>query len=115
MFFLLKVVMSGLMIALASSVARRYPAAGALIASLPLVSIFGMLWLWQETHDAERMQVHVFATFWYVLPSLPMFLLIPWAMKHGVPFYPALLGGCCLTFGLYAATMGTLRWFGYSL
>ncbi|MFT8719204.1 DUF3147 family protein [Acetobacter sp.] len=115
MFFLVKVVVSGLMIALASSVAKRFPAAGALIASLPLVSIFGMTWLWQETHDPARMQTHVSATFWYVLPSLPMFLFIPWLMKHGTPFYAALLGGCLLTFLLYCGTTAVLRHLGYTI
>ncbi|GBQ22767.1 hypothetical protein AA0472_0876 [Acetobacter estunensis NRIC 0472] len=115
MFFLFKVVLSGLMIALASSIARRFPAAGALVASLPLVSVFGMLWLWLETHDAQRMETHVFATFWYVIPSLPMFLLIPWLMKHGTGFYVALLLGCVLTFVLYLLTMHLVRRMGMPL
>ena len=55
----------------------RSPTFGALIVSLPLVSILGMIWLWRDTHDPERMAAHVGATFWYVLPSLPMFLLMP--------------------------------------
>jgi MFS-type transporter involved in bile tolerance (Atg22 family) len=104
MFFLVKTALSGLIIALVSTIARRYPGIGALIASLPLISVLGMLWLWQETHDPIRMQAHVTATFWYVIPSLPMFLAIPWAMRHGTPFHAALLGGCLLTVVLYLAT-----------
>ncbi|MBY4640493.1 DUF3147 family protein [Gluconacetobacter entanii] len=112
MFFMFKTVLSGLIIALVSTIARRYPALGALVASLPLISVFGMLWLWAETKDPVRMETHVEATFWYVIPSLPMFLLIPYLMRHGVGFYPALLVGCVLTAVLYmgvtwcAARMG---------
>ena len=64
-----------MLIAAASEVAKRYPGVGALIASLPLVSVLGMIWLWHDKPDAENMAAHAGATFWYVLPSLPMFLL----------------------------------------
>ena len=104
-FLLLKAVVSGIVIALVSTIARRSPAFGALVASLPLVSILGMLWLWGETGDPVRMEAHVGATFWYVLPSLPMFLLIPATMRAGVPFLPSLGLGCLLTVALYAAVV----------
>ncbi|ACI51678.1 conserved hypothetical protein [Gluconacetobacter diazotrophicus PA1 5] len=100
-FFILKAALSGLLIALVSTIARRYPGLGALVASLPLISVFGMIWLWLETKDPVRMESHVGATFWYVIPSLPMFLLIPWMMRHGVQFYMALGLGCGLTVLLY--------------
>ncbi|WP_438382696.1 DUF3147 family protein [Asaia sp. BMEF1] len=99
----LKSALSGVMIAIASTIARRYPGFGALIASLPLVSVLGMIWLWAEKPDAENMADHAGATFWYVLPSLPMFLLIPALLRHGVGFWPALGLGCLLTIALYCA------------
>jgi hypothetical protein len=101
-FLLLKAGISGVLIALASTLAKRYPGFGALIASLPLVSVLGMVWLWGEKPDAANMADHVGATFWYVLPSLPMFLLIPALLRHGVGFWPALAAGCALTILLYA-------------
>ncbi|NIJ18321.1 hypothetical protein FHS54_003324 [Sphingobium vermicomposti] len=97
-----------MLIAVASTMAKRYPGFGALIASLPLVSVLGMIWLWNERPDAENMAAHARATFWYVLPSLPMFLLIPALMQHRVGFWPALLAGCGLTIALYTA----LTWLG---
>lgn len=99
--FVFKAVLSGLLIAAVSTIARRSPAAGAVVASLPLISVLGMIWLWRDTHDRARMEAHVGATFWYVLPSLPMFLLIPALLRLGVAFYPALLAGCLLTVLLY--------------
>jgi hypothetical protein len=99
----LKAAISGVLIAIASSLARRYPGFGALIASLPLVSVLGMIWLWHAKPDAENMAAHAGATFWYVLPSLPMFLLIPFLLRHGIGFWMALVAGCCLTIALYAA------------
>jgi hypothetical protein len=53
--------------------------------------------------DPENMAAHAGATFWYVLPSLPMFLLIPVLLRHGVGFWPALIAGCLLTMALYGA------------
>lgn len=101
MYFILKAVISGLLIAAASSLAKRYPGLGALVASLPLVSVLGMVWLWRDRPDAANMAAHAGATFWYVLPSLPMFLLIPALLRHGVGFGMSLAAGCVLTVGLY--------------
>src|SRR3954463_5308827 len=93
----LKALISGILIAAASEIAKRYPGFGALIASLPLVSVLGMMWLWHDKPDAENMAAHAQATFWYVLPSLPMFLLIPALLRAGVMFWIALPIGCALT------------------
>lgn len=92
---------SGVLIAFASVVARRYPGFGALIASLPLVSVMGMIWLWHDRPDPVNMASHAQATFWYVLPSLPMFLLVPALLRHGIGFWIALGAGCILTVVLY--------------
>jgi hypothetical protein len=102
LYFLLKTVLSGAIVAAVSEIARRSPGFGALVASLPLISILGMMWLWRDTHDVERMAAHVGATFWYVIPSLPMFLLMPTMLRRGVPFWPALGIGCAVTVVLYA-------------
>ncbi len=103
LYLALKAIISGLLIAVASTLAKRYPGFGALIASLPLVSVLGMIWLWHDKPDAENMAAHAAATFWYVLPSLPMFLIIPLLLRHGISFWLALIAGCCVTIALYAA------------
>lgn len=101
LYLAVKAIVSGLLIAAISEIAKRNPAAGALVASLPLISILGMMWLWRDTGDPVRMAAHVEATFWYVLPSLPMFLLIPALLRSGMPFWSALVSGCGLTVVLY--------------
>ena len=103
LYFVLKATISGLLIAAVSTLAKRYPGFGALVASLPLVSVLGMIWLWRDRPDAENMAAHAGATFWYVLPSLPMFLLIPALLRQGVSFWIALAAGCALTIILYVA------------
>ena len=100
-YLLVKAGLSGLLIAVISELAKRHPGVGALIASLPLVSVLGMLWLWHDRPDPENMAAHAEATFWFVLPSLPMFLLIPALLRQGVSFWTALALGCSLTIALY--------------
>jgi hypothetical protein len=101
LYLAIKAVLSAAIIVIVSETGRRNPGTGALIASLPLISILGMIWLWRDTQDVERMAAHSGATFWYVLPSLPMFLLIPALLKRGISFWPSLIAGCVLTLVLY--------------
>jgi len=109
-YLIAKAVISGILIAIVSEVAKRQPGIGALIASLPLISVMGMIWLWRDKPDAANMAAHASATFWYVLPSLPMFLLIPALLNRGWSFWVALGAGCLLTVILYTAmTMGAAR------
>jgi hypothetical protein len=104
-YLLVKAVLSGVIVVAASEVAKRFPGLGGLIASLPLVSVLGMIWLWRDTQEPDRMAAHATGTFWFVLPSLPMFLLIPMLLKRGVGFWPALGAGCLLTMALYTLTV----------
>lgn len=96
-----RALLSGAMIVAIAEIGKRLPALAALVASLPLVSVLGMILLWHARPDAENMAVHAEATFWYVLPSLPMFLLMPVLLRHGLPFWLALAAGCALTVALY--------------
>ena len=105
LYLVLKAGLSGILIAIISEVAKRYPGVGGLIASLPLVSLLGMIWLWRDKPDVANMADHVQATFWFVLPSLPMFLLIPALLRGGWSFWLALAAGCALTILLYAAML----------
>ena len=108
LYLLVKALVSAMLIVAASETAKRYPGAGALISSLPLVSVLGMIWLWRDKPDVGNMASHAEATFWYVIPSLPMFLAIPALLRHGVGFWAALAAGCVLTMALYSL----LAWLG---
>jgi hypothetical protein len=100
-FALIKTLITAAIIAMISEIAKRSPAFAALIASLPLISVLGMLWIYQESSDVERIASQSEATFWLVLPSLPMFLLLPVMLRHGMGFYFALGLNCALTALLY--------------
>jgi hypothetical protein len=99
--YLFKLGVSAAMIVAVSEVSKRYPGWGGLLASLPLTSLIGLLWIYTETRDLEKVSAHCIGVFWFVLPSLPMFVLIPLLLKARVPFWGALGLGCLLTIGLY--------------
>jgi hypothetical protein len=111
-YLIIKAALSGIIVMAVSEVARRSPGLGGLIASLPLVSILAMIWLWQDTADAELVAAQSQATFWFVLPSLPMFLVLPTMLRHGLGFWPALALACLLTMALYSLMIWALSRFG---
>ena len=116
MFYLvLKALLSGAVVAAASEAAKRSPAFGGLIASLPLVSLLAVIWMWRDTGDTARVAAQAEATFWFVIPSLPLFLVLPWLLRQGVGFWLALGSACLLTMGLYAVTALVAARFGVQL
>ena len=96
-----KALLSGAIIAAASEIAKRSPALGAIILSLPLVSLLAFVWLWRDTADKEAIAALSQSTFWFVLPTLPMFLVLPALLRNGLSFWFALAISCALTVGLY--------------
>jgi hypothetical protein len=114
-YFIIKCALSGIIIAVVSEIAKRSPSFGALIVSLPLVSLLGILWLWRDTGDAERIASLAQSTFWYVLPSLPMFLILPAMLRAGIGFWLSMGATCALTILLYFITAWSLAKFGINL
>ena len=79
----IKALVSGVLIAAASEIARRSPGWGGLIASLPLVSLLTMLWLWRDTGNAGRIADLAVSSSVYVAGSLPAFVLLAWLLRRG--------------------------------
>lgn len=102
LYFILKAVISGLLVALVSEVARRAPGWGGLLASLPLMSLLAMLWLWRDTGDPDKIAGLASSTFWFFLPSMPLFVAIPVLIRMGVGFWPTMVLGIVSTILLYA-------------
>ncbi len=101
-------------------IARSRPFLGSLIASLPLVSLITFVWIWFGMADrpaerVEKLASHSAGVFWFVLPSLPMFLVFPWLLRKGLGFWPTLALCCLLTMLLYAGMAMLLKRFGIEL
>ena len=106
--FAVKVLVSALLIAGASELARRSTLAGALLASLPLTSVLAMIWLWQDGAAPERIADFAFSILWLVLPSLLLFIITPLLLRHGFGFWVSLGAGCVATVLGYAASVMAL-------
>jgi hypothetical protein len=110
-----KALLSGLIVAAVSEIAKRSPALGALILSFPLLSLLAFIWLWRESADAERIAALSQSTFWFTLPTLPLFLVLPALLRNGVGFVAALSLSCLLTAILFAAMAWILGRFGITI
>ena len=115
LYLILKAAISGVIIAAVSEIAKRSPGIGGMLASLPLVSTLAMIWLWRDTRDPLLIAAQAEATFWFFLPSVPMFLVIPALLRNGVGFWAALLAGCAMTMALYLAMLFVAPRFGVRL
>lgn len=115
---LLKYLITSGLVVLISEVARRYDRMGALIAALPMVTVLAMTWMFVELkggEQTEKIANHAYYTFWYVIPTLPMFLLIPWMLRRGYHYGWSLLSGCLLTVLLFVITAWVMKRFGVEL
>jgi hypothetical protein len=102
LYFVIKAAISGVIVALVSEVARRYPGWGGLIASLPLTSLLAMVWLWRDSGDSVRVAELSQSTLWFILPSLPLFVVLPALLRSGMAFWAAMAVVVAGTLALYA-------------
>ena len=102
LYLLVKAGISGILVAIISEVARRQPGWGGLLASLPLTSILAMIWLWRDTGDGERVAALSASTIWFILPSVPLFIVIPWLLRTGFGFWATMAIAVAVTLALYA-------------
>ena len=114
-YYLIKILISGAIIAVASEVARRSPTLGAIIISLPLISILSMIWLWRDTANTDQIAALSTSTFWFVIATLPMFLVLPWLIRIEFGFWLALGLSSALTSILYLGMGLALGKFGIAL
>lgn len=114
-FLITKYGITAFIIVVVTEVAKRSDKVGAFISSLPLVTVMVMIWLHIEKQGVEKIANHAWYTFWFVLPTLPMFLLIPFMLKKGFSFAVSLLAGFALTFLCFTATAIIGKRFGVTL
>jgi len=114
-YLITKALLSGIIIVAVSEIAKRNNAIASIVHSLPLTSLLAFIWIYSETKDAPLIGRHAFGTFWFVLPTLPMFLMMPWLIKKLGGFWPALGVGILLSIALYFLTMRLLEIAGVKL
>ncbi|MAN51516.1 DUF3147 family protein [Marinimicrobium sp.] len=103
-----KYLITAAVVVVVSEVAKRSDKLGALVAALPLVTILALIWLHVETQSPEKVANHAWYTFWYVVPTLPMFLIFPTLLSR-IGFWPTLLASALVTvsfFWLFSLLVG---------
>lgn len=68
------------MVVFISEVAKRSDRLGGFIAALPLMTLLTLVWLYVENQPEEKIANHAYYTFWYVIPTLPIFLIFPYLL-----------------------------------
>jgi hypothetical protein len=114
--YLTKILISAAAFTVITELAKRNTAAAALVTALPLTTLLVLFWRQHHEHaTATALADYLSATFWYVLPSLAFFIAMPWMLRHGWHFYPALLAAAAVTVVLYLALARVLGTFGVEL
>lgn len=99
-----KYFLTAAVVVLVSEVAKRSDRLGGLFAALPMVTVLVLIWMYVENQSPEKIANHAWYTFWYVIPTLPMFLVFPVLLPR-IGFWPTLLACVVITiacFGLFA-------------
>jgi hypothetical protein len=112
---LVKLLLSAAIIVIVNKVQLFSDRLSALLIALPLTSLVAMIWMHQGGQSPQRLANHAEGTFWFVLPTLPLFLILPWMLRAGWGFWPALMANCVLTTGFFWLTVVILRRFGIDL
>ena len=102
------------MVVLISETAKRSDRLGGLLAALPLVTVLVLIWMKLEGQAQEKIAAHAWYTFWYVVPTLPMFILFPFLYQR-TGFWPTLGISCLITLALFALWALLLKRFGIEL
>ena len=90
LYYTIKILLSSLVLVAVSEIAKRSSTLGALLASLPLTSLLAFVWLYLDTGDVQKVSALSVDIFWLVLPSLALFLVLPWLLKMGWGFWLSL-------------------------
>jgi len=107
-----KLLLSALVIVLVTKIQVVNDKLSALLIALPLTSLLAMIWMHSEKQGNERIANHAEGTFWFVLPTMPMFLVLPWMLRKGWGFGWSLAANCILTALLFWVMVFLLRKFG---
>lgn len=115
LYYVLKIVLSSIVILTVSEVAKRSTLFGALVAALPLTSLLAIIWMYAEKVETKRIARLSISIFWLVLPSLAFFLLFPSLLTRGLSFWLSLGISATTTILIYALLVWVLKVFNIAI
>ena len=113
-YVILKYLITAAVVVIVSEFAKASDKLGGLIAALPLVTVLALVWLYVDQQPMSKIANHAYYTFWYVLPTLPMFLLFPYLLPK-LGFWPTLIGCIIFTLVVFYLYALVLKNFGIDL
>jgi len=113
--YVIKVTLTVVLVIAVSEIAKRSSFWGAIVASLPLVSLLAFVWLYLEAGDTEKVAGLSIGIFWLVLASLPLFLVLPLLLRNAWPFWASLGVACAVTVAAYFGLVWALGRYGVRL
>ena len=114
-YIILKLIISSGIITLVSEISKKSSLIGGLVASIPMISILSMIWLYIESKDIEKVKNLSTSIFWMVIPSLTLFLSLPILINIGFNFWHSLIIASILTTGFYILAMLILSFYGIKI
>ena len=114
-YYLVKIAITTVLIVAIAEIAKRSSFAGALLASVPLISVLAMIWLYVDTKDVAKVSALATSVFWLVLPSLALFVTLPVLLRQGLNFYMSMSISIGITLGCYFLMISLLNHFGVKL
>lgn len=108
-YYIVKVLLTSILIVLVSEVAKRSSIVGAILASIPLVSVVAMIWLYQDTGDLQKVRDLAASIVWLVIPSLILFILMPLMIDRGYGFYTSLISGLVAMVASYTLALALVH------
>lgn len=113
-YLIVKYLITAGVVVLVSELAKRSDKIGGLVAALPLVTVLTLIWLYVEQQPASKIANHAWYTFWYVIPTLPMFLAFPVLLPR-IGFWPTLFACIVITMVCFGVFGLAVRRFGIEL
>lgn len=110
--YFIKIMVSALIITGVSELGKKFSAVAAILASLPIISILAMIWLYRDTRDIQKVIDLSTNIFWAVIPSLIFFLILPALLRNGLKFTPAMIISGIVMFASYSIYILVLSKFG---
>jgi len=114
-YLIIKVAITAVLIVAISEISKSNTLIASILASIPLVSVLAMIWLYQDTKDINKISELSVGIFWLVIPSLALFITLPLLLKQGLNFYLSLLISIGITATCYYLMVIVLEQFGIKL
>lgn len=114
-YYLIKIAVTTILVVLISEIAKRSSLGGAILASIPVVSVLAVIWLYIDTKDVAKVSALASSVFWLVIPSLALFVTLPVLLKQGMNFYLSMGISILVTIVCYWLMVTFLDQFGIKL